>query len=102
MNARLYHSLTEKADELRGLKDYNENILESLDSGIVVLDLDGRVVRWNRAMEGLYGRARAEVLGQALDSVFPEAFLEALRGSLVLRDRDGIAHVYNSDMPAAD
>jgi len=65
MNGRLFHSLQEKAEELRGLKEYNENILESLDSGIVVLDLEGKVVRWNRAMEGLYGRARAEVLGQA-------------------------------------
>ena len=38
MNGQLYRSLAEKADELRGLKDYNENILESLDSGIVVLE----------------------------------------------------------------
>jgi PAS domain S-box-containing protein len=102
MNGRLYRSLAEKADELRGLKDYNENILESLDSGIVVLDLEGHVVRWNRAMEGLYGRARAEVLGQPLDAVFPEAFLDALRGSLVLGDHDEIAHVYKLHLPAAD
>jgi len=102
MNGQLYRSLAEKAEELRGLKEYNENILESLDSGIVVLDLEGRVVRWNRAMEGLYGRARAEVLGQALDRVFPEAFLEALRGSLVLGDHDEIAHVYKLHLPAAD
>jgi PAS domain S-box-containing protein len=102
MNGRLYRSLAEKADELRGLKDYNENILESLDSGIVVLDLDSRVVRWNRAMEGLYGRARAEVLGQPLAAVFPEAFLDALRGSLVLGDHDEIAHVYKLHLPAAD
>jgi PAS domain S-box-containing protein len=102
MNGRLYQSLAEKADELRGLKDYNENILESLDSGIVVLDLEGRVVRWNRAMEGLYGRARAEVLGEPLAAVFPETFLEALRGSLVLGDHDEIAHVYKLHLPAAD
>jgi hypothetical protein len=102
MNGRLYQRLAEKAEELRGLKDYNENILESLDSGIVVLDLDSRVVRWNRAMEGLYGRARAEVLGQPLDAVFPEAFLEALRGSLVLGGHDQIASVYKLHLPAAD
>jgi PAS domain S-box-containing protein len=102
MNGRLYQRLAEKAEELRGLKEYNENILESLDSGIVVLDLEGRVVRWNRAMEGLYGRARAEVLGQPLDAVFPEAFLEALRGSLVLGGHDQIANVYKLHLPAAD
>ena len=62
VNGRLYHSLLEKAEELRGLKEYNENILESLDSGIVVLDLEGRVARWNRAMEALFGRARARTM----------------------------------------
>jgi two-component system, NtrC family, sensor kinase len=101
MNGRLFRSLTEKAEELRGLKEYNENILESLDSGIVVLDLEGRVVRWNRAMEGLDGRPRTETLGRALDAVFPAPFLEALRGSLVLGDDEEIAHIYKLHFPAA-
>ncbi len=102
LNGRLYRSLSEKADELRGLKDYNENILESLDSGIVVLDLEGRVVRWNRAMEALDGRQRLSVLGRRLDAVFPEAFLEALRGSLVLGDHEEIAHIYKLHLPSSD
>ncbi len=102
VNGRLYHSLLEKAEELRGLKEYNENILESLDSGIVVLDLEGRVARWNRAMEALFGRARSEVLGRALDAVFPESFLEALRGALVLGDHEQIAHIYKLHLPSAD
>ena len=102
LNGRLFRSLSEKAEELRGLKEYNENILESLDSGIVVLDLEGRLVRWNRAMETLDGRQRLQVLGRALDAVFPEAFLEALRGSLVLGDREEIAHIYKLHLPSAD
>ncbi|HET7746843.1 MAG TPA: PDZ domain-containing protein, partial [Vicinamibacteria bacterium] len=79
LNGRLVSTLREKADELQALTEYNENILESLDSGILVLDLEGRVARWNRAMEALYGRSRAEVLGKALDHIFPAAFLDALR-----------------------
>jgi hypothetical protein len=102
MNGRLFRSLHEKAEELRGLKDYNENILESLDSGIVVLDLDSRVVRWNRAMEALDGRERQDVLGRALDAVFPGPFLEALRGALVLGHDEEIAHIYKLHLPAAD
>jgi PAS domain S-box-containing protein len=102
MNGRLYRSLHEKAEELRGLKEYNENILESLDSGIVVLDLEGRVERWNRAMETLDGRLRSDVLGRSLDEVLPEAFLEALRGSLVLGDHEEIAHIYKLHLPSAD
>jgi len=102
MNGRLFRSLREKAEELRGLKEYNENILESLDSGIVVLDLDSRVVWWNRAMEALFGRSRGDVDGRALDAVFPGSFLEALRGALVLGDHEEIAHIYKLHLPSAD
>jgi two-component system NtrC family sensor kinase len=102
LNGRLFRSLSQKAEELQGLKDYNENILESLDSGIVVLDLEGRVARWNRAMETLDGRRRMQVLGRTLDAVFPEAFLDALRGSLVLGNHEEIAHIYKLHLPSSD
>ncbi len=102
MNGRLYKSLREKAEELQRLTEYNQNILESMDSGILVLDLDGAVARWNKAMESLYGRKRGEVLGRTLDEIFPAAFLEALRGSLVLEDHEEIAHIYKLHLPAAD
>jgi len=102
MNGRLYHSLREKANELQELTEYNENIIESMDSGILVLNLDGKVVRWNRAMEGLYRRQRDEVLGQRLDEIFPEAFLEALRGSLVLGRNEEIANIYKLHLPCHD
>jgi PAS domain S-box-containing protein len=102
MNGRLFRSLHEKAEELRGLKEYNENIIESVDSGIVVLDLESRVVRWNRAMEALFGRARHDVLGRPLDAVFPGSFLEALRGALVLGHDEDVAHIYKLHLPAVD
>jgi PAS domain S-box-containing protein len=102
MNGRLYHSLREKAEELQGLTEYNENILESIDSGMLVLDLEGQVVRWNRAMEGLYGKSREDVLGRSLDDILPPSFLEALRGSLVLGGREEIAHIYKLHLPTAD
>jgi hypothetical protein len=102
MNGRLYQSLREKADELQGLTRYNENILESMDSGILVLDLEGLIVRWNRAMEALYGASRADVLGRTLDDVFPAAFLDSLRGSLVLGRHEETASIYKLNLPAAD
>ncbi len=101
-NGRLYQSLREKAEELQRLTEYNQNILESMDSGILVLDLDGRVARWNRAMEALYGQRRDEVLGRTLDEIFPASFLEALRGSLVLEDHEEIAHIYKLHLQAPD
>jgi PAS domain S-box-containing protein len=104
MNGRLYEDLRQKAEELQGLTEYNENILESMDSGILVLDLQDRIVRWNRALEALYGRNRDEVLGRTLDDVFPQSFLEALRGSLVLgrSEDEQIAQIYKLHLPVAD
>jgi two-component system, NtrC family, sensor kinase len=46
-NARLYRQLHLKALELDRMRAFNENILESLDDGLLVLDLDDRIVRWN-------------------------------------------------------
>ena len=102
MNGRLYRSLLEKADELQRLTEYNENILESIDSGILVLDLDGQIARWNRVMESLYGRRRDAVLGRSLSEIFPESFLEALRGSLVLGETEELAHIYKLHLPTPD
>ena len=102
MNGRLMRSLREKADELQRLTEYNENILESMDSGVLVLDLEGLVVRWNRALESLYGMKRTEALGKTLDDIFPSAFLEALRGSLVLGRREEIDHIYKLHLPTVD
>ena len=57
-NGRLYRQLHLKAEELDGLREFNENILESLDDGLVVFDAAERIVRWNRALESFYGVAR--------------------------------------------
>lgn len=80
-NARLYRQLHLKAQELDRLRTFNENILESLDSGLLVLDLDDRVVRWNTALEDMYGLSRVEVVGRRLQDVFDPAFVETISAS---------------------
>jgi two-component system, NtrC family, sensor kinase len=80
-NARLYRQLHLKALELDRLRAFNENILESLDDGLLVVDLDDRVVRWNSALEKLYGVTRTEAAGVELDTLFDAAFVEAIRAA---------------------
>ncbi|MGH9345877.1 MAG: ATP-binding protein [Vicinamibacterales bacterium] len=80
-NARLYRQLHLKALELDRLRAFNENILESLDDGLLVVDLNDRVVRWNSALEQLYGVARAEATGRRLDTLFDAPFVEAIRAA---------------------
>jgi two-component system NtrC family sensor kinase len=77
-NGRLYRQLHLKAEELDGLREFNENILESLDDGLVVFDAAERIVRWNLALESFYGVARSEAIGRTLSDVFEAPFVEAL------------------------
>jgi PAS domain S-box-containing protein len=81
-NARLYRSLELKAEQFERLKEHSENTIESLEAGILVLDLSGKVVRWNRSLEGLYGVSRDEALGQTIEELFPASFQEVLRASM--------------------
>jgi two-component system, NtrC family, sensor kinase len=78
-NGRLYRELHLKAEELDGLREFNENILESLDDGLVVFDAEERIVRWNQALEKFYGVARSEAIGRMLGEVFDAPFVDALR-----------------------
>jgi PAS domain S-box-containing protein len=78
-NGRLYRQLQLKAEELDGLREFNENILESLDDGLVVFDAGERIVRWNRALESFYGVSRSDAIGRTLSEVFDASFVEALR-----------------------
>src|SRR4029079_16858680 len=77
-NGRLYRQLHLKAEELGRMREFNENILESLDDGLMVFDAADRIGRWNRALEDLYGLERSEAVGRALEEVFDEPFLDAL------------------------
>jgi len=80
-NARLYRQLHLKAAELDRMRAFNENILESLDSGLLVVDLNDRVVRCNTALEKLYGIPQAEAAGRPLDELFETPFVEAVRAA---------------------
>jgi PAS domain S-box-containing protein len=80
-NGRLYRQLHLKAEELGRMREFNENILESLDDGLVVIDEDEKIVRWNHALETFYGVRRAQAIGAGLSEVFPARFVEALRAA---------------------
>ena len=80
-NGRLYRQLHLKAEELGRMREFNENILESLDDGLVVFDADERIVRWNRALESFYGVDRDAAIGRLLGDIFDPPFVEALRAA---------------------
>ena len=70
-NAQLYSSLEQKAEQIERLKDFSENIVESLNVGVLAVDLDGAVESWNTQLERLIGVPRHEAVGRKLDEVLP-------------------------------
>jgi len=75
-NARLYRSLENKAEQYERLKEFSENIVESISVGVLAVDLEDRVESWNSQMEVMYAAPRAEVWGRSLRDVFPPAFFD--------------------------
>ena len=90
-NASLYARLEEKISEFERLKEFNENIVESINVGILALDLEDRIESWNAQMEAMYAVSRSEALGQKLSSVFPDEFVSAIEG---FRNEPGVHHLY--------
>ncbi len=90
-NASLYARLGEKITEFERLKEFNENIVESINVGIFAVDLNDRIESWNAQMEAMYAFSRAEAIGQALRDVFPLEFIQALEE---FRSDPGVHHLY--------
>ena len=57
-NATLYRSLQRKVEEYERLKEFSENIVESINVGILAADLEDRVESRNTQIEQLSGISR--------------------------------------------
>jgi two-component system, NtrC family, sensor kinase len=74
-NAQLYRRLEQKITEFESLKEFHENIVESINIGVFAVDLEDRIESWNTQMETMYERPRAEVLHQPISAVLPPEFV---------------------------
>ena len=90
-NASLYRSLQLKMEEYERLKEFSENIVESINVGILAADLDDRVESWNSQIEQLTGISRAEAVGMKLAELFPSDLVEQFDR---VRGETGIHNVY--------
>ncbi|HEV2021211.1 MAG TPA: ATP-binding protein [Terriglobales bacterium] len=97
-NARLYASLEQKAQEYERLKEFNENIVESISVGVLAVDLDDCIESWNAQMEVMFATARGKALGQPLSEIFPASFMEEFYRH---RQSPGIRNLYKFRMTTA-
>lgn len=90
-NTRLYRSLQQKAEEYERLKEFSENIVESINVGILAADLHDRVESWNSRLEQLTGIPRSQAVGRTLSELFPP---ELAVQFAAVRGETGIHNVY--------
>jgi PAS domain-containing protein len=101
-NARLYRSLEKRAAEYQRLKDFNENIVESLHVGILAVDLSDRVESWNTQLELLFGISRADAIGRKLADLLPATLVAEFESA---KSDSGVRSIYKlavtpDDFPA--
>jgi two-component system, NtrC family, sensor kinase len=90
-NGRLYASLEQKVAQYERLKDFNENIVESINVGVLAVDLADRIESWNSQMEVMYALPRKQALTRSLSEVFPPEFVKEFSR---VRQNPGIHNLY--------
>jgi two-component system, NtrC family, sensor kinase len=90
-NAQLYDSLEQKALEIARLKDFSENIVESLNVGVLAVDLGGIVESWNTRMEQLFNVTRQDAVGHQLRALLPEELASEIAAR---KDEEQITGIY--------
>jgi two-component system NtrC family sensor kinase len=95
-NAQLYRRLEQKMLDFERLRDFNENIVESINIGVFAVDLEDNIDSWNAQMEVMYATPRAEALRRPLSAVFPEDFMMEFDR---LRSEAGVCTLYKFRLP---
>ncbi len=77
-NADLYGREIVRTMEMQRLKDYSENIIESLTVGVSVVDEDSVVIGWNRVLEEQVAVRKEAAIGRKLRDVLSPAMYGAI------------------------
>jgi adenylate cyclase len=90
-NARLFNSVRRTLDEVSRLKSLMDHVFTSVASGVLTIDLNGRILTCNKAAEGILGKTSVELFGQSLAHEIP---------SLALSIRPAVNQILQSDQPS--
>ncbi len=99
-NARLYSQLQDKANEIESVRQFNANVMESLTDALVVVDLQDRVLLWNRRAETLAGVGRREAIGRPIGELFRQAFYDTV--SAARRDEPNGTSLFRVQLAPAE
>jgi len=88
-----YQDITERKEaleEMRRLRNYLSNIIDSMPSALIGVDAYGRVTQWNKQAERITGLPFEKACAQPLADVFPYLIEEMARIQTAIRDRQVI------------
>lgn len=74
-NARLYHDLDRRYNELHNLWEYTRNLLSSIGVGVVSIDREEIVLTWNDAAERITNVPHEKALGYKLEELVAHLWL---------------------------
>jgi len=92
--ARLFQEVRHRAEEIERLHARQARILESSAVGLLLLDGDGRIQVWNRALESMYGLARDQAVGRRLVEVLPLHVARRIERESVPEEATGEARIF--------
>lgn len=76
----LLHELSavrlKKLAEEKTIIEINDAAIEASPNGVIVIDLDGHIIRVNRSIETMFGYSRNELVGKLLEILVPDAAKE--------------------------
>src|SRR5256714_772812 len=77
-NSLLYQEQQQRASELELLKEFNESIVESINVGLMAVDLEGRITRLNPALEEIVATDPDNAFAKNVEELFAEDFADTL------------------------
>jgi len=83
-------------EELRYLRNYLKNIIDSMPSLLIGIDSDSKITQWNSEAHRTTGIPSAEAIGQLVHKVFPRLTIDKKQMHRSMRSRQMISNVKHS------
>ncbi len=103
--ARLYSTMVRRYErQLQRGRSMLASILNESVDAILTMDVDDRIMTWNRGATQIFGYTEEEVLGRHAADLFPDrpAALEELQRIRETVERDGVLRAYEADRVSKD
>lgn len=81
-NSLLYLSEQEKSAALVRLKDFSENIIESINIGLAAVDPVGTITNWNSALEELLSISRDKAVNYDINEIFEADLINTIQAAI--------------------